>query len=276
MRQRTTYVVLGLALAAGLGAVAGTIWVGSKVREEPVVANPYEEGLRQDADRDARARLRWNVRIESAPVAGGAGTFTFAVLDGNGEPLEGAEVEVAVGPTDSSRGIVRARVATIGPGRYAADSGVTGRGAWLATFDVSRGVDRMRIERTLESGGPCDLAEGPCTLRFEGGEGLPAGSVALELGPRPLRTMRELAAVATVSAGGVPLDGAAVKVSLGMPGMSMGENVAALAADAAGRYVGRLTVVRCLSGRRDWVAEVTVARAGGATAVLRFPFTVVE
>jgi hypothetical protein len=36
---------LAAAIAAGLGAIAATIWVGAGVREETVVAKPYEAGL---------------------------------------------------------------------------------------------------------------------------------------------------------------------------------------------------------------------------------------
>jgi hypothetical protein len=184
-------------------------------------------------------------------------------------------VEVAVGPPDSSRGVVRARAAAIGPGRYAADSGVSGRGEWLVAFEVRKGEDALRLERTLRSGGdggePCDLGEGPCTLPLPGGV-----AVTLELGPRPLRTMAELAAVASVISGGQAVAGAAVEVAISMPGMEMGRNSVALRDDGAGRHLGRVTVVRCMSGRKDWVAEVTVARPGAEKVAARFPFSVVE
>jgi hypothetical protein len=178
---------------------------------------------------------------------------------------------VSVGRPDTSRDLRRARAIAIGPGRFAADSGVQDRGPWLVAFEVARGGDRMRLEKSLEAGGPCDLAGGPCTLALPGG-----GEIAFELGPRPLRAMRELAAVATLTSGGAPLEGAAVEVALVMPGMEMGENRIALRPDAPGRHVGRVTVVRCMSGRRDWVAEVSVAGPGGARRTLRFPFTVAE
>jgi hypothetical protein len=43
---RGTGAALAAAVAAGIGAIVATIWVGSRVREDTVVANPYEEGLR--------------------------------------------------------------------------------------------------------------------------------------------------------------------------------------------------------------------------------------
>ncbi|MFO0582021.1 MAG: FixH family protein [Anaeromyxobacter sp.] len=275
MKNPTLNVVVAVATVGALGAVALTMWVGAKVREDTVVAKPYEEGLRQAADREARERLRWDVKVEGGAVAAGAGTITFAVLDGAGKPLDGAEVEVALSRPDTSRDVKRARAVAIGPGRWAADTGVSGRGEWLVAFDVSKGADRLRIEKAVRSADACDLGAGPCTL--------PAGDaeLTLELGPRPLRTMASLAAVASLAAGGKPVPGAAVRVSLAMPGMQMGENVVVLKEDAPGRYVGTATVVRCMSGRKDWEATVEVTLPGQAAGpeakrTARFPFKVVE
>jgi hypothetical protein len=47
--------MLALLVVVGLGSVAATIWIGSTVKEETVVANPYETGLRYDEERRARA-----------------------------------------------------------------------------------------------------------------------------------------------------------------------------------------------------------------------------
>jgi nitrogen fixation protein FixH len=270
MKNPTLSAVLVVGIVGAIGAIVGTVWVGSKVREETVVAKPYEEGLRQDADRAARERLRWDVKVEGGAVAPGAGTITFAVLDGEGRPLEGAEVEVAAGRPDTSRGLHRAKATSIGPGRFAADTGIAARGEWLVAFDVTRGQDRLRLERTVRSADPCDLGAGPCTLAAGDAE------VTLELGPRPLKQMATLAAVANLARGGKPLEGAAVAVSLSMPGMDMGRNVSDLKADAPGRYVGGVTLVKCLSGRRDWLAEVEVALPGEAPRKARFPLTVSE
>jgi hypothetical protein len=42
-------------VAIGLGSVVATVWIGASVREDTVVAQPYEEGLRYDETRRARA-----------------------------------------------------------------------------------------------------------------------------------------------------------------------------------------------------------------------------
>jgi len=118
----------------------------------------------------------------------------------------------------------------------------------------------------------CDLQAGPCTL--------PAGPdvlVTLDVSPRPIRALAELTFTVETRRGKDPAAGA-VEISLEMPGMFMGENRVALAAVEPGRHRGKGTVVRCGSGRRDWVAEVTLtAPAPGAPpARAVFPFTVAE
>ncbi len=156
--------VIAVVAVAALGAVAATVVVGVRVREETVVAHPYEEGLQQDA---------------------------------------------------------------------------------------------------------CDVGAGPCTRPLPGG-----GEVTLELSPRPLRTMQELAVVADVRRGGAPVDGASVSVSFAMRGMGMGPNRSALGPAGSGRYAGKAVLVRCPSGRKDWVADVTVSVPGGTGGTAPFELAV--
>jgi hypothetical protein len=85
-----------------------------------------------------------------------------------------------------------------------------------------------------------------------------------------------LEAVVALSSGGAPLEGAEVSIGFSMPGMYMGENRAALRSLGGGRYAGKAVLLRCLSGRRDFVAEVIARLAGGAEARARFPFEVSE
>jgi hypothetical protein len=153
--------------------------VGSRVREDTVVANPYEEGLRLTEERPRRAR--------------------------DAEPAR------------------------------------------------------------------CDLAAGPCAQPLPGG-----GDVTVELAPRPLRTMAELRVRAAVrDAGGAPGSGEVV-VAFSMVGMDMGRNELRLAPGEDGASSGVAVLVRCPSGRKDWIAEVRVAGGGGAPRAVRFPFTVGE
>jgi hypothetical protein len=101
-------------------------------------------------------------------------------------------------------------------------------------------------------------------------------AVTLDLGPRPLRTMADLALVVQVREGAAPVSGATVEASFAMPGMFMGENRAVLAPAGPGRYTGKGVLVRCASGRKDYSAEVMVRRPGRPPARAAFDLRVTE
>lgn len=270
--------LIAVAVVAGIGAIAGTVYVGSQVREETVVARPYEEGLGSDAEREARQRLGWTIEVPAAPVAPGA--LAFTIRDRAGAPLEGAAIAVEASRAETSRGKLRAEARAEGAGRYAVDLPFTAAGRWDVRFDVSRGADRLRITRPVTVGGAspdaagagaCQLSAGPCRLALEDGLVL-----ALDLAPRPPRTMAELALTAGLTRDGAPVDGAALEVALAMVGMDMGRNVARLAPAGPGRYAGTAVLVRCPSGRRDWTARVAIALPGGATRAAEVAIEVAE
>ncbi len=116
----------------------------------------------------------------------------------------------------------------------------------------------------------CDLGRKACAQRVDG------ATIALEVGPRPLRTMREL----TLTVEASPPDAVGTgpgKVSFSMPGMWMGDNRTALEPDGAGRWRGHGTLVRCPTGKKGWAAEVELpAREGEPALHATFLFEVVE
>ena len=182
---------------------------------------------------------------------------------------------VSVGRPDTSRGVTTVSRA---PRRRRALRGRGGapRGGAVAP-PVRRaarggpGADREGRARRASCGDAaqappaCDLGKGPCTAPLTGG-----GEVTLELGPRPLRTMRELAVTADVRAAGRRWRAPRCSVSFAMKGMEMGDNTAALAPAGGGRFAGKAVLVRCPSGRKDWTADVTVAQPGAAPRTARF------
>lgn len=288
-------VALGAAIAAALGAIAATVWVGAQVREETVVAKPYEEGLGLDAERRARAALGLALSIAEVPGAGG-GPLVFELSDRAGRPVADVAVTVEISRPETSRGAQGVPARAEGGGRYVADIAFPDAGPWDVRFDVARGSERVRLERRVEVQAACDLSAGPCTRPLAGG-----GSVTLELSPRPLRAMAELgvrvqvvpphpdlprgapgserlagrAGDTTREAGAAAAAGERVEVSFAMPGMDMGANRAMLVATGGGRHEGTAVLVRCPSGRRAWVADVTVA-SEAAPRTARFPLTVAE
>lgn len=270
--------VIVFAMLAAIGAIVATIWVGSHVREDTVVAHPYEEGLAHDAERHGRVALGWTIELAAPPAAPGPAALTFELLDRSGAPLTGAAVALTIGRPDSGHGQFTAEARPASRG-YVTDLTFPAPGPWEVRFDVTRGADRSRLTRTVSVGAaaprpgeaaPCDLGAGPCTLALGDVE------VVLELGPRPLRTMAELAVSAVVRRAGAPQDGAVVSVGFEMPGMAMGTNEVALAPAGAGRYAGRAVLVRCPSGKREWAASVVVVPSGGERRTTLVPLRVVE
>lgn len=260
-------VALAAAIASGLGAIGATIWVGARVREETVVAQPYEEGLRQDADRRARAAVGLALRILDEPLEAGA-PLRFALADRAGRPLENAEIDVTLSRPETSRGAVAVGVRAEGGGRYAADVALTGPGPWDVRIDVTVPDGRVRLERRVTARAACDLAAGPCTRSLDGG-----GEVVVDIGPRPIRTMREI----TVRVEVRPAPTATrVAVSFSMPGMEMGENRVVLDRVGPGAFQGKAVLVRCPSGRREWLVGVDVSGPGAARRTSRLPLTLAE
>jgi hypothetical protein len=270
---------MGAAVASALGVVVATIWIGAKVKEDKIVADPYEEGLRYDEERRARERLGWEVRLGEPVRTPGGVELSFDVRDRAGAPVEGASVVVSAGRRETSRRVRLLDARPLGGGRYTVELPGHDPAARLLRFDVRKGADRVRIERTLETpaapaagaAAGCNLGAGPCSAP------LPSGSeVILELVPRPLATMRELAVIArfpSAPGAAAPSD---VRVAFGMKDMDMGPNTSVLAAQGGGSWAGKAVLVRCPSGRKDWTAAVTVSRPGAAPEVVRFDLTVGE
>jgi len=271
--MRRVGAALAAASVAGLGAVAATVWIGARVREETVVARPYAEGLGQDADRRARAALGLGVSIDGPPLEAGERPLRFALVDRDGRPVEEAAVAVELSRPETSRGAVEAPAHPEGGGRWAADVAFPAPGPWDVRFDVILAGGRVRLERRVAVAAPCDLAAGPCTRPLTGG-----GEVTLDLGPRPLRTLADLRVRVNVregegaTAAPTPAPTAAT-VSFSMPGMEMGENRVRLAAAGPGAWEGSAVLVHCPSGRRGWTAEVELSTAGAPGRIARFPFT---
>jgi len=104
----------------------------------------------------------------------------------------------------------------------------------------------------------CAIQSGPCTKSFA------AGTLTLDITPRPVRAMHELTFTVTFS-GVTPVSDPVI--DLGMPGMIMGPNRVVLKRAEGNTYQGKGVIVRCPSGRRTWKATVTVPDKGSAEFV---------
>jgi nitrogen fixation protein FixH len=128
-------VVLAVAVAGALGAVAANFLVGGRLFEPTVVANPYQAGLRYDADRRAAGEasclasagpceqagpgdLVVRLEVDPRPVRAMA-DLTFSVAARRGAvPVGDAEAEIALAMPGMYMGENRVRLASLGDGRY--------------------------------------------------------------------------------------------------------------------------------------------------------------
>lgn len=261
---------LAAVVVAGLGSVVATVWVGASVEEVAVADASHEHTLRYDPERAAAARAGLRAAFEPASLAPGLGALAFALRDRDGAPVAGAVVRVSLQrPAAGPRAGEAVAARDLGGGRYEAPAGFDAPGFWDVRLDVEHAGRKVGLVQQVQVRGavapPCDLAAAPCAAE--------AGplAVTLDLG-RSLRQMQDLPVAVEVRRGGAPLDGAAVEVSFAMKDMTMGENRVALEPAGAGRYRGAAVLVRCASGRLDWVATVTVRAPGAAPASASFHF----
>jgi nitrogen fixation protein FixH len=260
--------VIAVIAVAALGAVVGAIWVGVQYHENTVVADPYEAGVHLDEARHAAKRLGWTLDVDEERLRTGPGGLRLSLRDRDGAPLDGAEVRVRLSRAGTSKLDRSAPARPEGEGRYVAAVELPEAGLWDLGVSVRRGADRLAFDRRVRvasASAACDVGRAPCAADAGGTR------LSLELAPRPVRALADLAATVTVTREGTPVEGAEVSLELSMPGMYMGENRAALRPDGAGRYAGRAVVLRCASGRTDWVAEVVARLPGGGEARARFP-----
>ena len=105
----------------------------------------------------------------------------------------------------------------------------------------------------------CDsIHEATCAARLGERE------VTLTIQPRPVKAMEDLTFEVTVT--GVRPAGAP-HIDLNMAAMDMGPNRVELKQLESGRWTGTGVIVRCPSGKRTWVAAVTVPSVGTAEFV---------
>jgi hypothetical protein len=158
---------LGAAIAAGLGSIAATIWIGASVREDTVVARPYEEGLRHGqgagaaegcdlADGPCTRRLAvGEVTVEVAPRPPRTMTelAVRVALRAEGAPAPPADVIVAFSMPGMEMGENRARLAATGAGRWEGKAVLvrcpSGKRGWVAQVRLG-GADAARFALTVD------------------------------------------------------------------------------------------------------------------------------
>jgi hypothetical protein len=251
--------------------------VGAGSYERTVVPDPYESGIHHDADRRKAQALGWNVAVDEGSLrAGPEASLSIRLSGKDGVPIEDAEVLFRVTRAGTSRFDRSAQANHAAGGRYAAVLSMTEAGFWDLDVVVRRGGETLTLGKWIHVAG--EVGEG---VHCDAGVRLCAADagdvrVVLDLSPHPPVPLKEIEVAVQVTRGGEHLAGAVVAVEISMPGMFMGENRIPLRAAGPGRYVGKGALLRCTSGRRDWLAEVVVRTPGGGETRARLPFQAAE
>ncbi|MEI7705002.1 MAG: FixH family protein [Deltaproteobacteria bacterium] len=270
-------ILIALVAAVVLASIVGVIYVGSRSYERTVVADPYGHAVHHDADRRKALELGWTLAVDEAALRAGPEVQLVATLAGKGgAPLDGAEVTFRVSRPGTSRLDASARATAEGAGRYVALLPLPDPGFWDLDAVVKRDGQTLILEQRVHVGGgtadpaPCDAGVRSCAAE--------AGPlrIVLALSPRPPVPLKEIEAKVELLRDGAAVEGAEVSVLLSMPGMYMGENRILLRPAGNGRYAGQGALLRCASGRRDWLAEVEVRIPGMPGSRARFPFQAAE
>jgi nitrogen fixation protein FixH len=270
-------IVIAIVAAVALAAVVSAVWVGARTFERTVVADPYESGIHHDADRRKAQALGWNVAVEEGALRAGPEAALAVRLTGkDGAPIDDAGLTFRVSRAGTSRFDRSAQAARAGSGRYAAVLSMTEPGFWDLDVVIRRGGESLTLGKWIHVAG--DVGEG---VHCDAGLRLCAADsgdvrMVLALSPHPPAPLKDLDAAVQLTRGGASLAGAEVAVLVSMSGMFMGENRIPLRYVGEGRYAGRGALMRCTSGRRDWLAEVVVRLPGGGEARARFPFQAAE
>jgi len=133
----------------GLGTVVATLMIGSSRFEQTVVREPYETGLRWDAERKERERSGWQVSIAKKQVPTGQQALDIAVNDRSARPLEPAQVEVRFLRPFSGIGDRTFRAERLPSGTFRIVVTIPERGRWDLQIMVSRGDRRIIFEDAI-------------------------------------------------------------------------------------------------------------------------------
>ncbi len=260
--------------AAFVLLLGATIYVAAVSDEGLVEEGYYDRARRYLATKEMEEDLGLTIRVPGRLETGR--NRLSAVIATSSGPLRGASAVLQAmrlsGPGEDRRTALREEE----PGTYAGDLVLPGPGEWLLRLTVESGAvsTERRWLAAAAPAGPDKAARGDVRRGRTLGRDIHAGPVAasaggqeviLDISPRPVRAMRELAfAVELPGAGG----GATPRIDLEMPGMRMPPNRVDLRKGADGLYRGTGAIVRCGSGRRTWSATVTLP--DGARAVFTF------
>jgi nitrogen fixation protein FixH len=143
---RTLLVIVSI---IGLGTVVATMIVGSSRFEQTVVREPYETGLRWDAERKEREHSGWRASLVKKRVPTGRQVLDIAVTDRDSRPLKEVTVEVRFLRPFSGMEDRPYRAERLPAGTFRISVVIPERGRWDLQIIVSQGDRRILFEDAI-------------------------------------------------------------------------------------------------------------------------------
>ena len=133
----------------GLGAVIGSVVVGTRTFEGTIVEKPYEQGLAYDAIHHEREASGWNVEILNKELTSGTNDILLSVTDRNRKPLADAVISLSISRL-ASRGFDKTyKAAKTEKGQFIAKADLPAYGYWTASVQVTEKGKSITFEKTL-------------------------------------------------------------------------------------------------------------------------------
>ncbi|UCD90462.1 MAG: hypothetical protein JSW04_03200 [Desulfobacterales bacterium] len=125
---------------------------------------------------------------------------------------------------------------------------------WILLYSLTMFIVPLQAAEIGRSAATnCDVHHGSCIQTLSNIQ------VTFEINPKPVKAMMELNFKITLK-GKQPE--ASPYIDLGMPGMEMGPNRVSLQPMGKGTYQGTGIIVRCPSGKKIWIAKITLPDIG--------------
>lgn len=133
----------------GVLAVVTAIFVGMGTFEGTVTENPYEKGLKWDAERRERQRLGWSVDLAPGGFVVGRNDITLRVTDRDGTPLDASAVVLTVSRPSTTDHDATFRCTRARRGVFVAAVDLPLQGYWDLDVAVHRGGDIVSLRRAV-------------------------------------------------------------------------------------------------------------------------------
>lgn len=143
--------LLILVAIIGIATVVVTIVVGTSTFEGTVVGDPYESGLRYDAQQRARAGSGWSVALQIRSFPVGTSEVAVTLTDREGAPVDDAAVSLLLGYPSSDRYDREVPFAHERNGRYRGVLELPRSGQWNVQFVVVRDDRRATFPDTIHA-----------------------------------------------------------------------------------------------------------------------------